>query len=148
MSQGNITHRIVTTPSSNTRGNGTVNITSTGGGSTIDQSVLDQLIADTQETINTEIANSEATINAIVDQYEAVLNSAQGVIAKSYSFNSTLVLNIKHDMGTVLFSETIINNNSQRVYAPISIVDENEFNVNFTDVEQGTISVLFYLNTL
>jgi aspartate ammonia-lyase len=148
MSQGNVTHRIVTTPNSNISGNGTVNITSTGDGSSIDPTALNQIITDTINAVNAEIASSEARINAIVDQYEAVLNSARGVIAKSYTFNSTLVLNIKHDMGTVLFSETIINADNQRVYAPISIIDENEFNVNFTDVEQGTISVLFYINTL
>jgi hypothetical protein len=54
MSQGNVTHRIVTTPNSNISGNGTVNITSAIDGTNIDPAALNQIITDTINAVNTE----------------------------------------------------------------------------------------------
>ncbi|EKD22661.1 MAG: hypothetical protein ACD_84C00018G0002 [uncultured bacterium] len=103
-----------------------------------------------QASIDTLLVNGQAAIDSVVNNGHAVVNNllslVQGIIAKKFDFAATKSLHVIHNMGTFHFDEKILNINGQRVYAPIDIVNANEFVVKFTDFEEGSLCVSFYLN--
>lgn len=93
----------------------------------------------TYDKINTLI--SQAAHTAV----QEVLGATQGLVSKTYTFESTLQLTIPHNLGTKDYTFSIVNSEGQRVYAPDSAIDDNTFVVNFTEPESGTISVIFHI---
>jgi hypothetical protein len=122
MSQGNVTHRIVTTPNSNISGNGTVNITSAIDGSNIDPAALNQIITD---TINADNAGTVAQITAAVQtqlniapQTTTIINNTtnnfifgQPVYSlEGYSVDLAVATNIdKKDLIGIISSDSILS---------------------------------------
>ena len=93
----------------------------------------------TYEKLNTMI--SVAANNAVRE----VLGATNGLVSKTYNFESTLQLTIPHNLGTKDYTFSIVNSDGQRVYAPDRAIDDNTFVVDFTEPESGTISVIFYI---
>jgi hypothetical protein len=73
------------------------------------------------------------------------LSYVAGVGVKVYSFNRALVWRVKHNAMTANFVESIKNTNHERVYANVKVIDANEFWVEFTEPEAGSVSVTFQM---
>jgi hypothetical protein len=93
---------------------------------------------------------SEAALSALsaqVLQNKQTLNQTlsyvAGVGVKVYSFNRALVWRVKHNAMTVNFVESIKNTNHERIYANVEVIDANEFWIEFTEPEAGSVSVTF-----
>ncbi len=81
-------------------------------------------------------------------QLRALLQSqSQSTIARSIPFTLTEELSVKHNLGTRNFTFSITNTIGQQVYAPSRVLSENEFVVDFTEPEIGTINVIFFMNS-
>lgn len=65
---------------------------------------------------------------------------------KLYTFAAQVQWRVIHNMGTRNISETIINAEGHRIYANITIVDANEFLIDFSSAEAGTVSVIFNMD--
>jgi hypothetical protein len=61
----------------------------------------------------------------------------------SYDFSSSLTWTVTHNRGTTKFVESIYDGSGNRVYAGISTIDSNSFQVNFTEPVSGSINVVF-----
>jgi ABC-type transporter Mla subunit MlaD len=116
------------------------------------QATVDKAVSDAQLATSTMVNDYKEAIDANQAALEisqealaAVLHSAQGMIAKTFTFTNVLDLVINHNTGTINFSYTIISNTGDVVYAPFIINDNNKFTVKFTDYETGIITVIFYL---
>jgi hypothetical protein len=77
---------------------------------------------------------------------EAIEIANPPIILKSYNFSQSLRWRVKHNMFTMKFVKTIWNADGEEIFANISLVDENEFFIEFTSPEAGRVDVLFYLN--
>jgi ABC-type transporter Mla subunit MlaD len=139
-----------------------INIAQSNISATLDN--VNGLVSTSQATVNKAISDAQLATSTMVSDYKnaidanqaaletsqealaAVLNSAQGMIAKTFTFTNVLDLVINHNMGTINFSYTIISNTGDVIYAPSIINDNNKFTVKFTDYETGTITVIFYLS--
>lgn len=96
---------------------------------------LAKLIANIQTNIQT-------TVNTAV---ENALIGATGFLAKNYTFQSSLIWNVQHpEIPTSNFTVSIVNTAGIEVNAPIQIVNDTEFNILFTDVEEGILNVIYY----
>lgn len=86
----------------------------------------------------------------LVTSTRAKLNETQYFMRKSgvrvYTFPTSLTWRIVHNAKTVDFVESVKNLELERIYANVKIVDENEFLVEFTEPESGTVSVVFHVN--
>jgi len=89
---------------------------------------------------------SQAALTASNEALAGLFHLASGIVGKTFHFESTMELRIKHNMNTKVFTESIVNLAGDKVYAPCRPIDNTEFVVEFTDPEAGMISVLFYLN--
>lgn len=90
---------------------------------------------------------SLAKIMANIEIAIAMAKAANiGFVAKSYTFAPSMSWNIKHpEIPTTNFSFTITNTAGQEVFAPKTIVDNTEFNIDFTDFEGGVLNVIYYV---
>jgi len=69
-------------------------------------------------------------------------------VAKSFSFPGVaLAWQVKHNMYTTNFIRNILDVAGNEVYANITIVDNTEFLVEFTEAIAGSIDVVFILNS-
>ncbi len=103
-------------------------------------------LTDIIQEVNEQLDVSQSTITTVNETLAGLFHLASGIVGKTYSFADTLELRIKHNMGTRVFSTTIIASDNAEVKASISPIDDNEFKVGFTDPESGRINVIFYLN--
>ena len=91
---------------------------------------------------------SQAALVASNEALAALFRQASGIVGKTYKFASTKELHITHGMRTKIFSATFIASDGARLEGvPIDVVDENKFIVEFADYEEGSLSVIFHLNT-
>lgn len=60
-----------------------------------------------------------------------------------YSFTHSMHWLVQHNMNTTRFSETLLNDNRQRIYAAINIIDLNSFEVLLTEETTGYVDVIF-----
>jgi hypothetical protein len=58
---------------------------------------------------------------------------------------ASLVWTIQHDMGTDSFTVTLLNSSGERIYANEKVIDSNSFEIEFTEPESGSASVVFNL---
>lgn len=96
---------------------------------------LAKLIANIQTNIQT-------TVNTAV---ENALIGATGFLAKNYTFPSNLVWNVKHpEILSTNFTISIINSAGIEVNAPVQVIDNTEFNILFTEPEEGILNVIYF----
>ncbi len=84
------------------------------------------------------------TNNQYIQQWETTLHSMQGVVAKTFWFPRAMVWHVVHNLNCVDFQESIRNVQGQKVIAHVNILNEKEFLVEFTEPEEGRISVVFF----
>lgn len=70
----------------------------------------------------------------------------ENVIMRTYTFVDQMPLRIKHNMNTVDFMESIRGIDNRRIFANVVVIDEMEFEVEFTEPESGRITVIFGVN--
>ena len=69
-----------------------------------------------------------------------------GFIAKTYTFEQALFWNVKHlDIISSKFNITITNTAGINVFAPVTIINNTEFTIDFTEPESGTLNVIYYI---
>lgn len=61
----------------------------------------------------------------------------------TYTFNSALEWLVQHNRNTRVFNETLVDNDGNKFYAPVRIIDENSFVVNLTAATSGSVHVIF-----
>lgn len=88
--------------------------------------------------VSQTVAQLKAQVKILTDQ----LNRSR---VKTFTFESSLVWKIRHNFFTNRFSESILNDKNERIYAGIRYIDENEFWVEFTEPEAGSVTVVFNL---
>lgn len=88
----------------------------------------------------TETARLLADMQAQITRLRALLEKSR---VRTFVFESSLVWKIKHDTMTVNFVESIKNQHGEKLSAALRTVDGNEFWVEFTEPEAGTVSVVF-----
>lgn len=115
------------------------------------QQAITQMVADAHATItqilhDTQLAldNNAAALLLSQQALAASIHVSNTTIAKTYYYDPSMSWTIKHNMMTDIFAVTIINLNKDRLYAPITIIDNTEFKVDFTDIEAGSITVQFF----
>lgn len=86
----------------------------------------------------------------IVQNVEVALALAEqakiGFVAKTYTFPASTQWVVSHpESPTVNFTETIVNTDGVRVYAPRQVISSTEFVINFTEPEAGTLNVIYYI---
>jgi hypothetical protein len=116
------------------------------------QDTSDAAILAGQQTIAQMISDAQIVIAQILHDAQLALDKAAALLlnqqalstVKTYYYDQSMSWNIKHNMLTDLFTVTIINSNKDFVYAPITIIDNTEFKVDFTDMEAGSITVQFF----
>ena len=106
------------------------------------QGAITGLLSD----VNEQLDYSQSVLRTTNDSLSGLFHLASGIVGKSYNFDSTLELHVKHNMGTHVFSTIIIGNDNAEVKAQITPIDDSEFKVNFTTPESGRITVTFFLN--
>ena len=106
---------------------------------------IDTLYADITpgSTIAAMMGDSSKIIDRLIGDY---IHPMLGVVSKVFSFTSQTLWRVKHDLNTINFSEAITNNSGQRIYAAVTIIDNNEFLIEFTEPEAGSVSVMFFVN--
>lgn len=62
---------------------------------------------------------------------------------ETYAFTDALEWIVTHNRNTRVFNETLTDSFGNRFYAPIQVLDNNSFKVNFTSATSGTIDVIF-----
>ena len=107
------------------------------------QTDISNLVTQTQTALTTNTAALVASQAAIAN----MLNEAHGTVAAVFKIQpASLAWTIQHNMNTKLFSTTIKKDSGVTVYEnSINIVNNNEFILNFTEAESGTVYVVFYL---
>lgn len=70
----------------------------------------------------------------------------QGVVAQTFSFAQAMMWQVKHNLLTINFTETVTNSFGERIYAAITIIDNTEFIIEFTEPESGSVNVMFFVN--
>lgn len=81
-------------------------------------------------------------------QWQQTLHSMQGTVAKSYQFQRSLIWHVTHNLDCVEFNEVIRSSTGQRLYAHVEVISPMEFMVEFTEPEEGNISVVFFKDGL
>lgn len=61
----------------------------------------------------------------------------------SYNFNMALEWIVNHNKNTRVFNETLFDEDGNKFYAPVKIIDPNTFSVRLTTATSGSIHVLF-----
>jgi hypothetical protein len=106
-----------------------------------------------------EVLTSIAPTGVLAGTYSSVRVNDKGQVVEGFKTDIGMQLAIKsfyfvspamrwrvtHNMNTVNFTESIKNNQGAKMYANISIVDGNEFLVELTEPESGSIVVTFDL---
>ena len=82
--------------------------------------------------------NAQANIELIVEQRLA------GMVVRKYSFANTTELEVKHNLGTKYYETTIVNLAGDNVYAKTIYVNDNQFNISFTENEAGILLIKFF----
>ena len=118
--------------------------TQTGAASVISngQTAIDTIVAECRLALD----NNTSTLKLSQDAIAAVLHLAQGVIGKTFPFASTTTLVVNHNMGCMNFTKSIRDNAGNDIFAPVSNVTLNSFQVDFASPVDGTLNVMFYLN--
>lgn len=90
--------------------------------------------------------NKRLTFNNIKSKVrEVVPGIVQATYTRTYTFPESLTWTVLHpEFPSLTFMEKIMGTNGDRIYAPIRVFNENEFIVEFTEPESGTITVVFY----
>jgi len=86
-------------------------------------------------------AESQAAIAKVIQTFNL------GITVKTFQFAASLQVSVKHEMNTTNFSVSIVNVQGVTVYAPITVIDVNEFLIDFTEEEAGIANVIFYVDT-
>jgi len=115
---------------------------------------LAKIAADSISNINTvvqtgqdNLALMQVAIDTIINDYQlALLSLARVSAVRIFNFDLSLEWVVEHNLNTLSFSEVIFNVLGERVYAPITIIDNNRFKIEFTEPEAGVITVTFNLN--
>lgn len=77
----------------------------------------------------------------------ARLNAIQPTVtSRIYDFTDAMSVRIVHNLNTRNFTKSIINSLGEDVIAPVDILNSNEFTINFTDPETGSVTIMFYIN--
>lgn len=97
--------------------------------------------------IQQSIAVDQAALLASQEALSSVINATHTSNNRVYTFGPSLSWDVLHDMKTTLFSLTIKNVSGDTVYEESNtIIDTNEFIINFTEPEEGSVYVVFYYN--
>lgn len=75
-----------------------------------------------------------------------VPNQDQDLIGRTYHYELSDVWKVKHDLNTTNLIGTIRDVTGRLVFAHIEILNENEFQVEFTEPEAGCINVVFFMH--
>lgn len=77
---------------------------------------------------------------------DALPDPSQDSLPKTYYFASSLVWNVKHNLNTTNFIESITNSDGIPVYAFVHVLSPNEFQIEFTEPEAGRLNVIFFMD--
>ena len=61
----------------------------------------------------------------------------------TFSFTLALQWVVQHNKNTQVFNETLFDNDGNKFYAPVRIIDNNSFMINLTSAMSGKVHVLF-----
>ena len=67
------------------------------------------------------------------------------LITQRFQFTDSLVWLVEHNLNTVKFHETLTDENGDKFYAKVTIIDENSFEINMTEAMSGFVDVIFTL---
>jgi hypothetical protein len=81
----------------------------------------------------------------VTDAIEAA-QQHQTIVMKTYYFPKSTVWRVKHNLFTLAFTHSILNDDGTPVYANINLVDSTEFLVEFTSAEGGSLHVVYNLS--
>ena len=88
-----------------------------------------------------EVYADIAATNATVAQLSTT--TGPGNVVKRYEFANSLEWIVNHGMNTRNFVETLTDNQGNRFFAPVKVVDDNSFIVRLTSATSGAVSVYF-----
>lgn len=63
--------------------------------------------------------------------------------AQHYTFVDSMEWIVTHNMDTTIFNENVFDSTGRKMYAPITIIDNNSFKVELTSAESGRVDVIF-----
>lgn len=90
------------------------------------------------------------TIAKMVADNQAALQTAisdVGFANRTYAFSNALTVHVKHNMRSTKFTTSIFSAAGQLMYAEVEPVDDSEFVMKFTEIESGSVTVVFCTNT-
>ena len=96
------------------------------------------IIQDIRDNIVDKVVSSEGL-------YEALNNITLNQIPlHTYQFpEPSLEWVVNHNKNTFNFQENVFNNLKNKIYASVSIIDENNFKISFTEATSGFVTVKF-----
>lgn len=92
----------------------------------------------------TEVYDEVATASASLSHLQSTITNSGGLsVFRRFEFVDALEWVVNHNMGTRSFTESLTDNEGNRFFAKVKVVDENTFIVKLASATSGAVDVYF-----
>ncbi len=92
----------------------------------------------------TEVYDEVATTTASLSHLQSTITNSGGLsVFRRFEFVDALEWVVNHNMGTRSFTESLTDNEGNRFFAKVKVVDENTFIVKLASATSGAVDVYF-----